>query len=171
MPKMKTHYEQVSLKIIKQIVGKRVKQEGGLPIRVLLADDSDVVRTAIVRLLNDKPDVELVAETDSFSNLIQMATDFRPEILLMDLHLPEKRDFTPDFVKSQLARVPTIAISLSNDDEARELAASYGALMLLDKMKLYEELVPAIMKSAPTPFRCQSDAQLVQPLSADIDQT
>lgn len=171
MPKMKTHYEQVPLEIVQKIVGERLKQEGGLPIRVLLADDSDIVRNAIVRLLNNEPDVELVAETNSFSNLIQMAADLRPEILLMDLHLPERKDFTPDFVKSQLARVPTIAISISNDDEARELAASYGALMLLDKMKLYEELVPAILKSARTPFRFQSNAQLVQPLSDDIDQT
>lgn len=171
MPEVKTHYEQVPLETIKQIVGERVKQEGGFPIRVLLADDSDIVRTAIARLLNDAPDVELVAETNSFSKLIQMAVDFRPEILLMDLHLPETRGFTPDFVKSQLARVPTIAISFSNDDEARELAANYGVLMLLDKMKLYEDLVPAIMKSARTPFRFQSDAQLVQPLSADIHQT
>jgi len=170
MSKVETYYEEVPLER-KKIVGERVKQEGGLPIRVLLADDSDIMRTAIGGLLKNEPDVELVAETNSFSNLIQMVADFRPEILLMDLHLPEKRDFTPDFVKSQLAGVPTIAISISNDDEARELAANYGIPMLLDKMKLYEELVPTILKSARTPFRLQSDARLVQPLSADIDQT
>lgn len=171
MSKVKTHYEQVPLEMIKQIVGERVKQEGGLPIRVLLADDSDIVRTAIVRLLKNEPGVELVAETNSFSNLIQMLADFRPGVLLMDLHLPEKRDFTPDFVKSQLAVVPTIAISVANDDEARELSANYGIPMLLDKMKLYQELMPAISKSARTPLRFQSDAQLAQPLSADIDHT
>jgi hypothetical protein len=37
-----------------------------------------------------------------------------------------------------------LAVSFSNDTEARELAESYGTKLLLDKMKLFNELVPAI---------------------------
>jgi hypothetical protein len=61
-------------------------------------------------------------------------------------------------------------ISVSNDDEAKDLAASYGALMLLDKMRLYDELVPAILKIARSPLRFQSDAQPAAPFYSDIDQ-
>lgn len=39
-----------------------------------------------------------------------------------------------------------LAVSFSNDDEARALAESYGAVGLLDKMKLYSELLPAISR-------------------------
>ena len=74
-----------------------------------------------------------------------MIGDFKPDVLLLDLHLPEKRDFTPEFVKSQLISVNHIlALSFSNDDEAKILAESYGVAALLDKMNLYNEMLPAI---------------------------
>jgi hypothetical protein len=78
--------------------------------------------------------------------MMQMISDFKPEVLLLDLHLPEERHFTPDFIKSQLGSVPhTLAVSLSNDAEAKALAVSYGAESLLDKMKLYDQMIPAIV--------------------------
>ncbi|MDP9337575.1 MAG: hypothetical protein M3P45_01770, partial [Acidobacteriota bacterium] len=53
------------------------------------------------------------------------------------------------FVNSQLASVDHIvAVSFSNDDEAKNLAESYGAAALLDKMNLYSDMIPAIMQSA-----------------------
>jgi hypothetical protein len=65
---------------------------------------------------------------------------------LLDLHLAEKRDFSPALVKSQLVSVENIlAVSFSNDGEARDLAEAYGAKLLLDKMKLFNDLVPAIL--------------------------
>jgi hypothetical protein len=71
-------------------------------------------------------------------------------VLLLDLHLPEKRAISPELVKAQLRCVCTLAISLYNDDEAVALAESYGAVSLLDKMNLYRELVPAIMRCSTT---------------------
>jgi hypothetical protein len=63
------------------------------------------------------------------------------------LHLAEKREFTPALVKSQLAAVENVlAVSFSNDAEAEALAESYGAKLLLDKMKLFNQLIPAILK-------------------------
>jgi hypothetical protein len=65
--------------------------------------------------------------------------------------LAKKRDFKPEIVKSQLAGVKkVVAISFSNDDEAKELARSNGATALLDKMSLYHQLVPAIMQNVYT---------------------
>jgi DNA-binding NarL/FixJ family response regulator len=127
------------------------------------------MRTAVARMLKEESRVTVVGVASNFAQLMQMTADFKPEVLLMDLHLPEKRDFTPEFVKSQLAFVRTIAISVSNDDDARELAASYGALVLLDKMNLYHELVPLILKYAQTPFNFHSDAQSRQQLPGDIE--
>jgi hypothetical protein len=55
-------------------------------------------------------------------------------------------------VKAQLGCVPyTIAISFANDEEAKSLAASYGAVALLDKMSLYSQLLPAILRLSDPP--------------------
>ena len=89
----------------------------------------------------------MVGEASNFAETMQMIGDFRPDVLILDLHLPEKRDFTPAFVNSQLASVEHIvAVSFSHDDEAKNLAQSYGAATLLDKMNLYSEMIPTIMQ-------------------------
>jgi two-component system response regulator NreC len=117
-----------------------------MSIKVLMADDSHVMRSAIRRTLEEEPRIEIVAEASTFAETIQKIADFKPAVLLLDLHLPEKRDITAALVKAQLRGVCTLAVSLSNDDEAKALAESYGAVSLLDKMNLYREIIPAIMQ-------------------------
>lgn len=117
-----------------------------MPIKVLMADDSHAMRKAIRRTLEQEPRIEIVAEASTFTEAVQKISEFKPAVLLLDLHLPEEREFTPELVKSQLRCVRTLAVSLSNDDEAKALAESYGAVSLLDKMNLYSEIIPAIMR-------------------------
>jgi chemotaxis response regulator CheB len=118
-----------------------------VPIDVLVADDSDMMRKAIRKTLGEEPRIRIVGEASNFASTMQMIADFKPDVLLLDLHLPEQRDFPPGFVKSQLVSVNrTVAVSFSNDEEAQGLAESYGAEILLDKMKLYSQLVPAILQ-------------------------
>ena len=119
-------------------------------IKVLLADDSQVMRSAIRKILEEERRIQVVGEADTFAKTVQMIGDLKPNVLLLDLHMAQKREFTPDLVKSQFACVCTLAVSFSNDDEARQLADSYGAVTLLDKMKLFSDMIPAIL-------RCESD--------------
>ncbi len=129
--------------------------KSGSPVRVLLADDSDIMREAIRKLLCEEPGIQIVGEASSFAAAMQMIADFKPDVLLLDLHMPQKRDLLAPMVKSQLSCVGyTLAISFANDDEAKSLAASYGAVALLDKMSLYSQLLPAITRlSEPAPNR------------------
>jgi DNA-binding NarL/FixJ family response regulator len=121
-----------------------------MAIKVLVADDSDVVREAMRKVIGEDARIEIVGEAATFGQTVQAIADFKPEVLLLDLHLAEKHDFTPASIKSQLVAVDHIlAVSFSNDVEATELAESYGAKLLLDKMKLYNELVPAILDCGP----------------------
>jgi DNA-binding NarL/FixJ family response regulator len=118
-----------------------------LPFKLLLADDSEIMREAIKKLLEDEPRIQIVGEASSFGSAMQLVADLKPEILLLDLHLPQKRELPAPTVKSQLNCIKhTLAISFANDEEAKSLAASYGAPRLLDKMSLYTELLPAIMR-------------------------
>ena len=129
-----------------------------LPIKVLLADDSEIMREAIKKLLVEEPRIHIVGEASSFGAAMQLIADVKPDILLLDLHLPQKRELPAAIVKSQLNCIEyTLAISFANDEEAKSLAASYGAAALLDKMSLYTELLPTIMQlaqpSANPPFK------------------
>lgn len=120
-----------------------------MPIKVLIADDNELMRTAIRRTLDEEPRIKVLGEASSFASAMQMIADLKPDVLLVDLHLPGKRDFTPAFVKSQLVSVNhTLAVSFSNDTDAQALANGYGAVTLLDKMRLYGEMIPAILECA-----------------------
>jgi DNA-binding NarL/FixJ family response regulator len=94
----------------------------------LLADDSHVMLAALRKTLAEDSRIQLVGAVSTFASMMQMISDYRPEVLLLDLHLPEARHFTPDFIKSQVHSVPhTLGVSISNTDEATALAVSYGA--------------------------------------------
>jgi chemotaxis response regulator CheB len=118
-----------------------------MSIKVLLADDSDIMLSAMRQILAEEPCIEIVGAAPSFADTMQMIAALKPEVLLLDLHMAETHDFTPHFVKEQLLAVPhTLAISFSNDAEAQALAENYGASSLLDKMNLFSEMIPAIMR-------------------------
>src|SRR6202023_3415392 len=93
-----------------------------------------------------------VAEASSFAETLQLAAGLKPDVLLLDLHMRDEREYPPELVKSQilLHTKCIVAISLYNDDDARALAESFGAHVLLDKMKLYSELIPAIKQFCPS---------------------
>ena len=138
-----------------------------MSVKVLLADDSEIMRQALQRLLKSEPGLVIVGEADTFAATVQMVGDCKPDVLVIDLHMPHKLDFPPAVVKSQFTCVDcTIAISFAVDKEATALAESYGAVSLLDKMKLYTDLIPTIMKYSqtkkvplPQPFKSASPAQ------------
>jgi chemotaxis response regulator CheB len=117
-----------------------------MSIRVLLADSSDVMRIAIVRALEEEPLIELIGEATSFAETLQLTSALKPDVLLLDPHMPDEREYPPDLIKSQvlLTTKCILGISFWNDADARDLAEAFGATTLLDKTKLYSELVPAI---------------------------
>ncbi len=118
------------------------------PIRVLLADDSEIMRGTIRRFLNEEPRIEIVGEASNFGETIQKTEELKPHLVLLDVHMRDESKFAPDFVRSKLqgAAGCVLAISLMMDEETVELSNGYGASKLVDKAKLVEELVPTIQK-------------------------
>lgn len=57
-------------------------------IRVLIADDQDLVRAGVRALLQHDPGLEVVAEASSGSQAVALAREHRPDVILMDLRMP-----------------------------------------------------------------------------------
>jgi chemotaxis response regulator CheB len=57
-------------------------------IRVLLADDSRITRNAIRSFLSGHSEIALVGEAVDFPQTIRMVCDLKPQIFLLDLHMP-----------------------------------------------------------------------------------
>lgn len=57
-------------------------------IRIVVADDEEMIRTAIVSLLAMEDDLEVVAQTDNGSDAVSLVRQYQPEIVLLDLEMP-----------------------------------------------------------------------------------
>jgi NarL family two-component system response regulator YdfI len=57
-------------------------------IRILIADDHEVVREGLRAILQTDPEVELVGEAADGSEAVRLAAELKPDIVLMDLSMP-----------------------------------------------------------------------------------
>ena len=121
-----------------------------MPIQVLLADNAEMIRKMIRNLLAEDPQIRLVGEAANFADAVRLARELRPHIIVLDVHMPDDEDVTPADVKSHFrdAGAQVLAISVWDDDDTKSLAKSLGAIQLLEKGKLYLELIPAIKQCA-----------------------
>jgi DNA-binding NarL/FixJ family response regulator len=126
-------------------IGSDAPQNTYPSIKVLLADDSEIVRRGIRQILSTQIEIDVVGEAVDFAQTIRMADELNPQVVILDLHMPDDRTISPEEIKSRLNHgTRVVAISLSNDEENRELAESLGAAVFLDKMNLTNTLIPTI---------------------------
>ena len=63
------------------------------PIRVLLIDDSPIIRLGLRSALEDYPDITIVGEAGTAADGIAAVAQHKPDVVLLDLHLPDKSGF------------------------------------------------------------------------------
>jgi chemotaxis response regulator CheB len=85
--------------------------------KVLIADDSEIMRAAIRKLLQEESNIHVVGEASTFAETMQMIGDFKPDVLLLDLHMPEKRGGLNRSMQHHLIYVCSLKVVLN---EARE---------------------------------------------------
>ena len=115
-----------------------------LPIKVLLADDSEVIRKVIADLLRGDPEIQLVAECGSYAQTMEIASKLHPQIVILDLHMGDEHTVTPSQLKLSLIGSRLLAISIWKDEATKALAKLIGAAALLDKANLAITLLPTI---------------------------
>jgi len=115
------------------------------PIRVLIADDHVIVRKGIRALLSVKPDIEVVGEASDGAETVAQAQALRPDVILMDLVMPEMDgiEATRQIVEQQPGVCILVLTSFAADDKVFP-AIKAGALGYLLKDSGPDDLVQAI---------------------------
>ncbi len=117
---------------------------------VLLADDHELMRHAIVQFLEVEGanDIQILGQAASYAQTLELASGLRPRVILLDVYLKDKDGVTEAQLGSALVGSRVLAMSLRIDDETKTFAKTIGAVALLDKANLVSELIPAIRSCA-----------------------
>jgi len=121
-----------------------------MPISVVFADDYEVMRRGIRRLLEADPEIEILGEAKDYAETMSLTAARSPQVVVMDLHMPAPEGFKPIHIKDLMLKTSSrlIAISIWDDREANELAADFGARVLLDKPTMALDLIHTIRRVA-----------------------
>lgn len=114
---------------------------------ILVADDHDLVRMGIVRMLEDVPGFSVVAEAKTGEEAVQLSRKHKPAVVLMDVKMPGIGGL--EATKKILAvdeQVRVIAVTGISDDMFADRLLKAGASGYVTKESGFDEILEAIKK-------------------------
>jgi DNA-binding NarL/FixJ family response regulator len=118
-------------------------------IRLLIADDQDLMREGLRVMLSPQPDIEVVAEAGSGRELVEAAATARPDVALVDIRMPGMDGIAATREPQRQARPPRVVILTTFDhDEHVYDALRAGATGFLLKTTPPSRLIDAVRAAA-----------------------
>ncbi len=116
-------------------------------IKILIVDDHALVRVGIRRLLEDLPDMQVVAEAPSGEEALVLAKKHKPEVVLLDMKMPgiDGWEVTRRLKRSS-PEIKVIAVTSMCNDTLPSRVLQLGAMGYLTKESGVEEMACAIRK-------------------------
>jgi NarL family two-component system response regulator LiaR len=115
------------------------------PIRVMLVDDHTMVRRGLATILKVFDDMQLAGEADSGSAAIKLCDEVLPDVILMDMVMPDMDGATATRIICQkYPQVQVIALTSFKEGDLVKTALEAGAIAYLLKDVSADDLVRAI---------------------------
>jgi NarL family two-component system response regulator LiaR len=115
------------------------------PIRVMLVDDHTMVRRGLATFLMVYDDLTLAGEAESGAAAIQLCAQVLPDVILMDMVMPEMDGATATrLIRQQYPQVQVIALTSFKEGKLIKNALEAGAISYLLKDVSADELAQAI---------------------------
>jgi DNA-binding NarL/FixJ family response regulator len=119
------------------------------PIQLLIVDDHDLFRVGLASVLAGRSDIQVLAQASRGTMAIRLAAELRPQVVLMDLRLPDLDG--PTATRAILERddaVRIVVLTVSADEADVAAAVDAGACGYLVKDSAVEDIVGAIRSAA-----------------------
>ena len=128
-------------------------------IRVLIVDDHSVVRRGLRMFLEDDPAIDIIGEAADGEEAVRLATESRPDVVLMDLLLPKLDGITAtERIRQALPDTQVIALTSVLEDASVVGAVKAGAIGYLLKNAEADELLSALHAAADGQVRLSPEA-------------
>ena len=115
------------------------------PIKVLIADDHPMFREGVRSMLRREGSVELVGEAATGSSAIALAAELQPDVILMDVHMPDVNGIEATRrILQEHPHIHVLVLTMFEDDDSVFAALRAGARGYLLKGADKAEIVRAI---------------------------
>ena len=126
-----------------------INKSVGEPIRLLIADDHPIVRSGLRSMFSGEPDLEVVGEAKTGTEAVDLAERLRPDVVLMDLRMPEMDGVAAtEQIKALRPQTHVLVLTTYNSDADILKAVEAGATGYLLKDAPEEELYGAVRAAA-----------------------
>jgi two-component system response regulator NreC len=114
-------------------------------IKIVLADDHQIVRHGLRTLLSSEPDIEIVGEADNGRSVVRLVQELSPQVVIMDISMPDLNGIEATRqILSESPGIKVIALSMHSDSLFVLNMFKAGASGYLLKDCALEELVKAV---------------------------
>jgi len=114
-------------------------------IRILLADDHQVLRSGLRALLNMEPDFDVVGEASNGIEAVKLAETLRPDIIVMDVSMPEMDGLkAAEEIQSLGLKAKIVILTVHADEQYLFQTLKAGASGFVHKSSADSELIDAI---------------------------
>lgn len=114
-------------------------------IRILLADDHNIVRAGIRALLDRIPNMKVIAEACNGREALNLIRELKPDIVLLDIAMPELNGLeVAQYIEKEFPDIGIIILSMHKNEEYIYQALRFGASGYLLKDSASDELEFAI---------------------------
>ncbi len=121
-------------------------------IKLLLVDDQSIVRQGLRMQLALEPDLKVVGEAENGEQVLVLAGQLHPDVILMDVELPLMDGITATArLRSAAPKCAVVILSLYDDAKTRAAAQAAGAAAFVGKQESSETLLTAIRQATTRP--------------------
>lgn len=115
-------------------------------VKVLLVDDFEGFRHSLRSFLRSQPGFEVVGEAIDGNDAIEKAEQLHPDLVLMDLEMPNKDGFDATReIKRRMPETRVVILSMHSSDVYRKAAREFRADDFIDKNSMKYALVSVLM--------------------------
>jgi two-component system invasion response regulator UvrY len=114
-------------------------------LRILVADDHEIVRQGLKQVLNAEGDLEVIGEASNHAEVMQLVRRVACDVLILDIAMPGRNGIdTLKQIRSEQPKLPVLVLSMYPEDQYAFRALKAGASGYLTKQAAADQIVTAI---------------------------
>ena len=122
-------------------------------LRVLVADDNEMLRNVLVRLLREEADIEVIGVASNGAEALRLARVLEPGVIIMDVAMPELNGIEATRrIKSELPMTHIVGFTMNSEPECAAAMYASGATACVSKSGTMEQLLAAVRLLVKIPF-------------------